>query len=111
MDLALHVAGGLLAALYAVRCGVAKRGLVEVFVLIVAFGFVRESWQHAATPPWKWSGHIVNEAAAWGVGAAVVLAHRLAEARRAPGGNGPWGAAAGWWQRESQILRAAWRRL
>jgi hypothetical protein len=108
MDFALHVVGGLLAALYAVRCGVAKRGLVEVFVLIVAFGFVRESWQHAATPAWKWSAHIVNEAGAWGVGAAVVLAHRLAEVRRARRRRGQWAAAAGWWQRESQILRAAW---
>ena len=82
MDLALHIAGGLLAALYAVRCGVGGRGLVEVFALIVAFGFVRESWQHAATPPWEWSAHVVNEAGAWGVGAGLVLAHRLAEGRR-----------------------------
>jgi hypothetical protein len=99
MDFALHVAGGLLAALYAVRCGVARRGLLEVFVLIVAFGFVRESWQHAATPPWKWSAHVVNEAGAWGVGAAVVLAHWLREGR--VGRRGHWAGAALWWQRES----------
>jgi len=110
MDLAMHVAGGLLAALYAVRCGVARRGLVEIFVLIVAFGFVRESWQHAAMPPWKWSAHVVNEAGAWGVGAAVVLAHRLAEGRRARGWGEHWAAAAGWWQR-AQILRATWGKL
>ena len=111
MDLALHVAGGLFAALYAVRCGVSRRGLVEVLMLIVAFGFVRESWQHADIPPWKWSAHVVNEAAAWGMGAAVVLAHRLVAGRRARKRRGPWAAAAGWWQRESQILRATWGKL
>jgi hypothetical protein len=99
MDLALHMVGGFLAALYAVRCGVGGRGLVEVAGMIIAFGFVRESWQHAATPPWVWSAHVVNEAGAWGAGAAVVLAHRFAGVRAAAF------LPKDWWQLSSQIRR------
>jgi hypothetical protein len=98
MDLVLHVVGGLLAALYAVRCGVVGRNLVELVALIAVFGFVRESWQHAATPPWAWNANVLNEAAAWGAGAAVVLAHRFAEERRA-------GPPSSWRERSAQIFR------
>jgi hypothetical protein len=102
MDLALHIAGGLLAALYAVRCGVAGRSLLEVVVLIAAFGFVREGWQHAATPPWEWSAHVVKEAGGWGVGAGLVLAHWFTGGRRqAVVPPQIQAAVEAWWQRSS----------
>jgi hypothetical protein len=102
MDLALHIAGGLLAALYAVRCGVAGRSLLEVVVLIAAFGFVREGWQHAATPPWEWSAHVVKEAGGWGIGAGLVFAHWFTDGRRRALAAQETRATAGaWWQRSS----------